>query len=253
MNPQDLKLAENTVYRRPPLLTDATLHYCPGCSHSTVHKIVADVLGEMDLADRVIGVSPVGCAVFIYNYIDIDWVEAAHGRAPAVATAINRLNPDKLVFTYQGDGDLAAIGTTEAIHACNRGENITIIYINNSVYGMTGGQMSPTTPIGMKTVTCPDGRDPHLNGYPLPIADLLCKCTGTCFVSRQCVTSYKSVMRTKAAIRQAFENTLTKRGTSVIEVMATCSSGWKMTPHEANLWLDNALKKFKMGTLKQTY
>ena len=226
------------------------MHYCPGCSHATVHKVLADVLAEMDLGDDVVGVSPVGCAVFIYNYIDIDWVEAAHGRAPAVATAVSRLNTGKLVFTSQGDGDLAAIGTSEAIHACNRGENITIIFVNNAVYGMTGGQMAPTTPLGMKTVTCPDGRTVELNGYPLPMSDLLCQLPGTCYVSRQCVTGYKEVMRTKKAIRRAFDNTIAKRGTSVIEIMGTCCSGWKMRPVEANKWLNERLKDMKMGDLK---
>ena len=250
MDIESLKKEENIVYRRPRLMTDANMHYCPGCSHATVHKVVADVLGEMGVDDKVIGVSPVGCSVFIYNYIDVDWVEAAHGRAPAVATAINRLNPDKLVFTYHGDGELAAIGTTEVIHACNRGENITIIFINNAVYGMTGGQMAPTTPLGMKTVTCPDGRTVELNGYPLPITDLLCRTEGTCFVSRECVTTYKNVIHAKKALRRAFENTLAKRGTSVIEFMGTCCSGWKMTPHDANAWLDERMKSMKMGTLK---
>lgn len=251
MTDEELRREGNIVYRRPRLMTDANMHYCPGCSHSTVHKVVTDVLTEMGLADRAIGVSPVGCSVFIYNYIDIDWVEAAHGRAPAVATAVNRLNPDKMVFTYQGDGELAAIGTTEAIHACNRGENITIIFINNAVYGMTGGQMAPTAPLGLKTATCPDGRTVELEGYPLPITDLLCKTAGTCFVSRESVTSYKAVMRAKRSVRRAFENTLAKRGTSVIEFMATCCSGWKMSPHDANRWLDERMRGMKMGTLKQ--
>ena len=250
MSETTLRKEENIVYSRPRLLTDANMHYCPGCSHATIHKVVADVLGEMGLDDKVIGVSPVGCSVFIYNYIDIDWVEAAHGRAPAVATGVSRMNPDKMVFTYQGDGELAAIGTTEVIHACNRGENITIIFINNAVYGMTGGQMAPTTPLGMKTVTCPDGRTIELDGYPLPITEMLCEANGTCFVSRQCVTSYGAVLRAKKAVRRAFENTLAKKGTSVVEFMATCCSGWKMTPHDANEWLDQRMKSMKMGTLK---
>ena len=239
------------VYHRPRLMMDVDMHYCPGCSHATVNKLIADVLSDMSLPeDKVIGVSPVGCSVFIYNYIDIDWVEAAHGRAPAVATAVSRLNRDKMVFTYQGDGEVAAIGTSEIVHACNRGENIAIIFINNAVYGMTGGQMAPTTPLGMKTVTCPDGRTVELNGYPLPLTDLLCRTEGACFVSRECVTSYKAVVRAKKAIRTAFENTLAKRGTSVVEIMATCNSGWKMSPHDANVWLDGRLKEMKMGRLK---
>ena len=239
----------NIRYRRPGLLKETDMHYCPGCTHSTVHKVLAEVLEEMNLGDRVIGVSPVGCSVFIYNYIDIDWVEAAHGRAPAVATAVNRLNPDKLVFTYQGDGELTAIGTGEIIHAANRGENITVIFINNAVYGMTGGQMAPTTPVGMKTVTCPDGRDVGRNGYPIPMTEILCDLPGTCYVSRCSATSYKEVGRLKKSIRTAFENTLAKRGTSVVEVMATCCSGWKMKPHEANTWLAERCKG-QLGVLK---
>ena len=164
---------ENLVYERPKLLTDAVMHYCPGCSHGVVHKLVAESIEEMGMKDRTVGVAPVGCAVFAYNYIDVDFQEAAHGRAPALATAIKRLNPDHLVFTYQGDGDLAAIGTAETIHAANRGENITIIFINNAIYGMTGGQMAPTTLVGMPTTTCPAGRNVELNGYPLNISNLL--------------------------------------------------------------------------------
>ena len=248
---KDIRSEGKVVYERPRLLTGANMHYCPGCSHATIHKVVADVLGEMHLEDRAIGVSPVGCSVFIYNYIDIDWVEAAHGRAPAVATAVSRLNGDRMVFTYQGDGELAAIGTTEVVHACNRGENITIIFVNNAVYGMTGGQMAPTTPLGMKTVTCPDGRTVELDGYPLPIADILCRTEGTCYVTRESVASYGAVIHAKKAVRRAFENTLAKRGTSVIEFMGTCCSGWKMTPRAANEWLMERMKSMKMGTLKE--
>ena len=174
---------ENLVYQKPALLKDCTMHYCPGCSHSTVHKIVCEVIEEMGATEYAIGVAPVGCAVFAYNYIDIDMSEAAHGRAPAVATAIKRLQPDKLVFTYQGDGDLAAIGTCETIHTANRGENITIIFINNAIYGMTGGQMAPTTLLGQKTATTPYGRRVDLNGYPLAISNLLAQLDGTCYVT----------------------------------------------------------------------
>ncbi len=245
------KTEDKIIYRRPSLLTDVNMHYCPGCSHATITKIVAQVLGEMNLEEgKIIGVSPVGCSVFIYNYIDIDWVAAGHGRAPAVATAISRMMTDKLVFTYQGDGEVAAIGTGEIIHACNRGENITIIFVNNSVYGMTGGQMAPTTPLGMKTVTCPDGRTVELNGYPVDISDMLTRADGTVYVTRQCVTSQANVIRAKKALRKAFENTLNKRGTSVVEFVGTCVSGWKMTPHEANTWLDKRMKSMKMGDLK---
>ena len=176
---------ENLVYTKPELMNDNPMHYCPGCSHGVIHKLIAEVIAEMGMEEKTIGVSPVGCAVFAYNYLDIDWEEAAHGRAPAIATAIKRLNPEKMVFTYQGDGDLAAIGTAETIHAANRGENIVIVFVNNAIYGMTGGQMAPTTLEGMPTATCPYGRNIALNGYPLKIGDLLAQLEGTCLVTRQ--------------------------------------------------------------------
>ena len=187
MTKEDIIKPENLVAKKPTLMNDNPMHYCPGCSHGVVHKLIAEVIEEMGLEDKAIGISPVGCAVFIYNYIDIDWQEAAHGRAPALATAIKRLWPDRLVFTYQGDGDLACIGTAETIHALNRGENITIIFINNAIYGMTGGQMAPTTLVGMKTSTSPYGRDVHLHGYPLKMADIAAQLEGTAYVTRQSV------------------------------------------------------------------
>lgn len=239
------------VYERPELLTENVTHYCPGCSHGVVHRLVAELLAEMNLKDRAVGVAPVGCAVFAYNYIDVDWVEAAHGRAPAVATALNRLNPELMVFTYQGDGDLAAIGTAETIHAANRGENITIIFINNGIYGMTGGQMAPTTLLGMKTATTPYGRQADLNGYPLNITPLLAALDGTCYVTRQAVHTPAAVRKAKAALRKAFENTLAKRGTSVVEIVSTCNSGWKMSPAKSNDWMvENMFQKYPLGDLK---
>ena len=183
INIQDKITPENLVYTKPQLMNDVQMHYCPGCSHGVVHKLISEVIEEMGLEESTIGVAPVGCAVFAYKFIDIDWQEAAHGRAPALATAIKRLNPDKMVFTYQGDGDLAAIGTAETIHACNRGENIVIVFINNGIYGMTGGQMAPTTLLGMKTATSPQGRNSELNGYPLKISNLLALLDGTCYVT----------------------------------------------------------------------
>ncbi len=243
---------KNLVYEKPKLLNDTPMHYCPGCSHGVVHKLIAEVLEEMDLAEKAIGVAPVGCAVFAYNYIDIDWQEAAHGRAPALATALNRLMPDRMIFTYQGDGDLAAIGTAETIHACNRGENMTIVFINNGIYGMTGGQMAPTTLIDMKTATSPQGRDVALNGHPLNITDLLVKLPGTCYVTRQSVHTVGSVRKTKRALKIAFENTLNKKGTSVIEVVSTCNSGWKMTPEGSNDWMvENMFPAYPLGDLKK--
>ncbi len=242
---------ENLVYKKPTLLNDAHMHYCPGCSHGVVHKIVAQVIEEIKMEEVAIGVSPVGCAVFAYNYIDIDWLEAAHGRAPAMATAVKRLMPDKLVFTYQGDGDLSAIGTAETIHACNRGENITIIFINNAIYGMTGGQMAPTTLLGQKTATCPYGRRADLNGYPLAITPLLAQLDGTRYVTRQSVHTPAAVRKTMAAIKKAFLNSMEGKGTSVVEVVSTCNSGWKMSPVDANKWMvDNMFEKYPIGDLK---
>jgi len=242
---------ENLVYEKSRVLTDNVMHYCPGCSHGTAHRIVAEVIEEMGMQEKTIGVAPVGCAVFIYNYLNVDFVESPHGRAPAIATAIKRLNRDRLVFTYQGDGDLAAIGTAETIHACNRGENIAIISINNGIYGMTGGQMAPTTLVGMKSSTCPMGRDVALNGYPLKITEILAQLEGTCYVTRQSVHTASSVKKTKRAIRKAFENSMEGKGTSVVEVVSSCNSGWKMSPYEANVWMEeNMFPYYPLGDLK---
>lgn len=242
---------ENKVAGRARLLTDKITHYCPGCGHGVVHRLVAEVLDELGLEDKAIGVAPVGCAVFAYNYIDVDWVEAPHGRAPALATAISRLNPEQVVFTYQGDGDLAAIGTAETIHACNRGENIVIIFINNGIYGMTGGQMAPTTLIGQKTSTTPYGRRADLNGFPIKISNLLAELDGTCYVTRQAVYNAAAVRKTKAALKKAFENARDKRGTSIVEVVSNCPSGWKLTPEESNKWLvEHMTEKYPLGDIK---
>ena len=227
------------------------MHYCPGCSHGVVHKLIAEILEEMHAEEIAIGIAPVGCAVFAYNYIDVDWIEAPHGRAPALATAAKRLQPDKLVFTYQGDGDMAAIGTAESLHAANRGENIAMIFINNAIYGMTGGQMAPTTLLGMKTSTTPYGRRVDLNGYPLAITNLMAQLDGTCYVTRQSVHTPAAVRKAKAAIRKAFENSLQGKGTSVVEIVSTCNSGWKMTPEQANKWMEeNMFAKYPIGDLK---
>lgn len=251
MNPQDIIKPENLVYRKPELLNDNHMHYCPGCSHGVVHRLVAEVLAEMGIEEKTIGVAPVGCAVFAYNYVDIDWIEAAHGRAPAIASAVKRLHPQKVVFTYQGDGDLAAIGTCETIHAANRGENIVIIFINNGIYGMTGGQMAPTTLEGMKTSTTPYGRRIDLNGYPLKISELLAQLDGTYYVTRHAVHTPAAVRKTKAALKKAFQNSIDGRGTSVVEIVSTCNSGWKMSPADSNRWMEeNMFKKYPMGDLK---
>lgn len=227
------------------------MHYCPGCSHGVVHKLVADVIHEMGLTETTVGISPVGCAVFAYNYIDVDWVEAAHGRAPAVATAIKRLWPGNTVFTYQGDGDMAAIGTAESIHAANRGENIVMIFVNNGIYGMTGGQMAPTTLLGQKTSTTPYGRRVDLNGHPLEITELMKLLDGTCYVTRQSVHTAAAARKTKAALKKAFQNSLDGKGTSVVEIVSTCNAGWKMSPEQANKWMvENMFPKYPLGDLK---
>lgn len=242
---------ENLVYGKTPLLTDNVMHYCPGCSHGTIHKLVAEVIEEMGMQDKTIAVSPVGCSVFAYNYIDVDWVEAAHGRACAVATAAKRLYPEKMVFTYQGDGDLAAIGTAETIHACARGENIVVFYVNNAIYGMTGGQMSPNTLLGMKTATCPAGRDPKLHGYPYKIAEMVNHLEGVCYITRQSVHTPASVRKAKRAIRKAFENSMAGKGLSFIEFVATCNSGWKMSPVASNTWMEeNLVPAYPLGDIK---
>lgn len=245
------KNEETLVYKKPRLITDKVMHYCPGCSHGAVHKVLAELIDEMGLEDRTVGVSPVGCSVLAYNYVDIDWVQAAHGRAPAVATALKRLSPEKFVFTYQGDGDLAAIGTAETIHSCARGENIVIIFINNAIYGMTGGQMAPTTLLGMKTATTPYGRDAVLNGFPYKMGDMIKQLPGVCYVTRQSVEKPIAVKNTKKAIRHAIENSMSGKGTSFVEIVATCNSGWKMSPVEANEWMqDKMFAEYPLGDLK---
>lgn len=251
MDIKDIIKPENKVYSAPELLDEVNMHYCPGCSHGVIHKLVAEVIAELGIVDRTIGVSPVGCAVFAYNYIDCDWIEAAHGRAPAIATAANRLWPENVVFTYQGDGDMSAIGTAETIHAANRGENIVMIFVNNAIYGMTGGQMAPTTLIGQKTATSPYGRRVDLNGHPLEITNLLKELDGTCYVTRQSVHTPANVRKTKSALKKAFLNAMEKKGTSVVEVVSTCNSGWKMTPEKANEWMEQHMfEKYPLGDLK---
>lgn len=251
MNISDIRRPENLICTKPRLMNDNNMHYCPGCSHGVVHKIIAEVIEELGMEDTTIGIAPVGCAVFAYNYIDIDWVEAAHGRAPAVATAVKRLNPDRMVFTYQGDGDMAAIGTAETLHAANRGENITMIFINNGIYGMTGGQMAPTTLEGMKTSTTPYGRRVDLNGHPLNISALMAQLPGTCYVSRQAVHTPGAVRKAKQAITKAFKESMAGHGTSLVEIVSTCSSGWKMSPDHANKWMvENMFPSYPLGDIK---
>lgn len=253
MTKEEIMKPENLVYQKPRLLNDNPMHYCPGCSHGVVHKLIAEVIEEMGMAEKAIGISPVGCAVFMYNYLDIDCQEAAHGRAPALAGAIKRLWPDRLVFTYQGDGDLACIGTAETIHSLNRGDNIAIIFINNAIYGMTGGQMAPTTLVGMKTATCPYGRNPEIHGYPLKMTEIAATLQGTCYVTRQSVHTVAAIRKAKKAIRKAFENSMQGKGSSLVEIVSTCNSGWKMTPEVANKWMEeNMFPFYPLGDLKDT-
>lgn len=241
---------ENAVYTKTSVLTDNVMHYCPGCSHGVTHKLVAQVIDELGIQEKTIGISPVGCAVLAYDYIDIDWQQAAHGRAPALATATKRLMPDHYVFTYQGDGDLASIGAAEILHACNRGENITVIFVNNAIYGMTGGQMAPTTLLGMKTATSPYGREIDLHGYPLKITEMIAQLPGVAYVTRQSVQTPAAVRKTKNAIKKGFQNQTKKIGTSFIEVVSTCSSGWKQTPVQANKWMEeNMFPNYPLGDL----
>ncbi len=239
------------VYKKPSTLTDTVFHYCPGCGHSVVHRVLMEVVEEMGIQDQTIGVAPVGCSVFAYNYMDIDMQEAAHGRASAVATGVKRVLPDKYVFSYQGDGDLAAIGTAETVHTVNRGENILMLFINNAIYGMTGGQMAPTTLLEQVTSTSPYGRNSALMGYPLKITDLLAQLPGAYYVTRQAVYSAGAVRKLKKSIEKAFEYQKLNRGTSFIEVVSNCPSGWKMTPVEANGWLEkNMFPMYPLGDLK---
>ena len=246
-----LKRPENKVYKRSSVLTDNIMHYCPGCTHGVVHKVLAEEIEKLGIQEDVIGVSPVGCAVLAYNYIDIAWHEAAHGRAPAVGTAISRLREDKIVFTYQGDGDLASIGAAEIIHACNRGENMMVVFINNAIYGMTGGQMAPTTLPNMPTATCPTGRDVKTAGQPLVITELIAQLPGTCFVTRESAHTPAAIAKLRKAIDKGFTNTKNKRGTSFIEVVSTCNSGWKMPPDKANEWMvEHMFPVYKPGVMK---
>ncbi|MDR2011089.1 MAG: 2-oxoglutarate oxidoreductase [Bacteroidales bacterium] len=251
MELKDIIKKENLVYERSKVMTDNVLSFCPGCGHGTAHRLVAEVIEEMDIQSETIGVSPVGCSVLMYNFMDIDMQQAAHGRAPAVATAIKRVMPEKFVFTYQGDGDLAAIGTAETIHACNRGENITIIFINNGIYGMTGGQMAPTTLPGMPASTCPFGRDVEIMGNPLKITELISQLAGVYYVTRQSVHTPRNVRSAKKAIKKAFENQKLNRGVSFIEIVSNCNSGWKLSPVAANKWMEeNMFPFYPLGDIK---
>ncbi len=242
------------VFERPHALTDKVFSYCPGCPHGIVHRLVAETIDELGIEDRTIGISPVGCSVTAYDFFACDMVEAAHGRAPAVATGIKRARPDNIVFTYQGDGDLAAIGMAETVHAATRGENITVIFINNAIYGMTGGQMAPTTLPGQITQTTPYGRDVKAAGYPIRVCELLSTLDGVALAQRVTVDSVKHVREAKKAIKRAFENQVNGRGYSIIEVVSACPTNWGLTPSEALCWLrDNMLPYYPLGVYKDAY
>ncbi len=249
---QDIIKPENLVYKKTSLMTNKALSYCPGCGHGTTHRLIMEVIEELGKENETIGVAPVGCSVLAYEFMNVDMQEAAHGRAPALATAIKRLWPGKVVFTYQGDGDLAAIGTAETIHACNRGEKIVMVFINNGIYGMTGGQMAPTTLPGMKTATSPYGRDVATMGNPLKMTELVATLPGTYYVTRQSVQTPAAVRKAKKAIKKAFQNQLDdKPGVSFIEVVSNCNSGWKMEPVQSNIWMEeNMFPFYQIGDIK---
>ncbi len=240
------------VFDKPHALTDAPMHYCPGCTHGIVHRLVAEVIDELGIEGRTIGIAPVGCSVFAYNYFNCDMIEAAHGRAPAVATGVKRSDPENnIVFTYQGDGDLASIGMAETVHAAARNENITIIFINNAIYGMTGGQMAPTSLPGQVTQTSPYGRDTNHCGFPIKVCEMLSELEGPEYLERVTVNNVKNIMKAKKAIKKAFQNQVDGKGFSLVEVVSTCPTNWGMTPQNALKWLeDNMLPYYPLGVYK---
>ena len=243
------------VFEKPKALTDTPLHYCPGCTHGIIHRLVAEVIDELGIRGRTIGVAPVGCSVFAYNYFNVDMVQAAHGRAPAVATGVKRSDPENnIVFSYQGDGDLAAIGTAETVHSAARGENITVIFVNNAIYGMTGGQMAPTTLPGQVTQTSPYGRDTSMVGFPVKVCEMLSQIDGAAYLERVAVNNVKNIKAAKAAIKKAFQNQIDGKGFSLIEVLSTCPTNWGMTPTNAIKWLEeNMMPYYPLGVYKDKY
>ncbi len=244
-------MTENLVYERPHSLEEGYTHYCPGCTHGVAHRLVAEVIDELDIQERTILVAPVGCAVFAYNYFNVDAAEAAHGRAPAMATGIKRVNPDSIVFTYQGDGDLASIGIAEALHAAIRGENITVIFVNNAIYGMTGGQMAPTSLIGQVTSSSPTGRDAVMTGNPMHIAEMMASLPGVVYSVRRSLHDARHVIQAKNAIRTAFQAQILGLGFSIVELLSTCPTNWKMTPLDAAHWVrDEMVPVYPLGDYK---
>jgi len=242
------------VFDKPNALTENPLHYCPGCTHGIIHRLVAEALDELGVTGRTIGVASVGCSVFTYNYFNCDMVQAAHGRAPAVATGVKRSDKNNIVFTYQGDGDLAAIGTAETVHSAARGENITVIFVNNAIYGMTGGQMAPTTLPGQKTQTSPYGRDVEAVGYPVKVCEMLSQIDGATYLERVAVNNVANVKKAKAAIKKAFQNQIDGKGFSLVEVLSTCPTNWGLAPEKAISWLEeNMLPYYPLGVYKDKY
>ena len=242
------------VFKKTKGLTDAQFHYCPGCTHGIIHRLVAESLEELGVLDKTVGVASVGCSVFSYNYFNCDMVQAAHGRAPAVATGIKRAKPDNIVFTYQGDGDLAAIGTAETVHSAARNENITIIFVNNAIYGMTGGQMAPTTLPQQVTQTSPYGRDVTVVGYPVKVSEMLSQIDGASYVERVAVNNVRNINKAKKAIKKAFQNQIDKKGFSLIEVLSTCPTNWGKSPVDALKWLEENMQTYyPLGDYKDKY
>jgi len=239
------------IFKWPKYLKQVVSHYCPGCGHGIIHRLVAEVIEELDIGEKTIGVPPAGCAVLAYNYLDVDMGEAAHGRATAVATGIKRVLPDRIVFAYQGDGDIAAIGTAETIHTANRGENITCIFVNNCVYGMTGGQMAPTTLVGQPSTTTPGGRDMNRDGGPLDLSEMAALTSGSVYIERTAVNSPKNVRRTKKAIIKAFKSQMASQGFSLVEILSPCPTNWKMSPVDSNKWIEEvAASIFPLRVIK---
>ncbi|MCF8061870.1 MAG: 2-oxoglutarate oxidoreductase [Deltaproteobacteria bacterium] len=240
------------VFKRPKSLADVPFHFCPGCHHGIIHRLVAECIDRFGLRERTIGVASVGCSVFLYDYFAVDVLEAPHGRAAAVATGVKRARPDDFIFTYQGDGDLAAIGTAEIIHAANRGERITVVFVNNAVFGMTGGQMAPTTLLGQQTTTTPFGRDESLSGYPIRMAEIMAQLTGTCYVARCAVDTPKNLMRAKKSLQKAFEAQVENRGFGFVEFLSACPTNWKMTPQQATAHVTEVMVPYyPLGVFKE--
>lgn len=247
----DADMVESLIYAKPDSLTQVRTHYCPGCTHGVAHRLIAEVIDEMGMREQTIGVAPVGCAVFAYNYFNMDFAEAAHGRAPAMATGIKRVTPDRLVFTYQGDGDLASIGAAEILHAAGRGENITVVFINNAIYGMTGGQMAPTTLPGQRTSSSPSGRDVEVHGFPIKMCEILSQLDGAAYIVRRSLHDVANIRKSKKALRQAFEVQVQGLGFAMVELLSSCPTNWGIAAEESLTWIEeHMIPAFPLGDYK---